>query len=259
MSNPVVSPAPIGWLFGPPASLLTYVLDERRLANIMERSLHLIGQMDWLLTIAKEKIKPGDEKYIETFDGLIEIARSDAGFANQEYNAGCPNVYAHHVVALWGAIESTVEQIAINHILVVPAAAKLIAKVAPSLAGKIAVDSEDDAREAYRCWEFKTIAKDAVGKAMEMLRVFQFLVTLADEKRRDLNELSELRNVLVHRNSVIDARFLNKCDWTEWKLGDTVQLNEIRTRRYFDAAGDFAMALVNGVVNSPYRMLKASV
>lgn len=229
------------------------------MANIMERSLHLISQAGWLYGLAKEKVKPGDKKTIEMFDGLITIAEADANFATAEYECGSPNVYAHHSVALWGALESTAEQIAINHMLVVPDASAIVASAVPTLSGKMAGGSAEDARQVYRRWEFKTNVKDPVGKRIEILSAFGHSAIISDDETRDLNELAELRHVLVHRNGVVDGQFIEKCGWTSWKVGDKVHLGEVETRRYFDAAGKFATALINGAIASPYRTITASL
>ena len=253
MTGQDAAPAPPHPLLEPATSLLTYVLDERRLANITERALYMIGQMDWLLRLAEEKVRPGDVKSREALKGLIEIADGDAPFATEEYEAGCPKTYAHHVGSLWAALESALEQLLVNHLCFVPRAVDLVADAPRGLArSKIRVGDEDEARATVRRWESTLQPGNALAGPLEMLGVFDFKVEVSDLALRQVNELAEVRNVILHRAGVVDARFVRKCQGAPWALGETVRLNEAATRGYFDAAGEFALALVTGATKSPH-------
>lgn len=250
--SPDPSPPPLP-ILEPATSLVTYVLDERRLANITERGLYMIGQMDWLLRLAEEKVRPEDAKSREAIKGLIEIANSDAPFATDEYEAGCPKTYAHHMGALWGAIESALEQLLVNHLLFVPSAAGLVAVSPRGLTrSKIKTGDEDEARATVRRWGSTLQPPTALAGPLEMLERFSFRVEAPADVVRQVNELAELRNVILHRAGVVDARFVKKCPGAPWAQGETVRLNETATRGYFDAAGEFALALVTAATKSPH-------
>lgn len=252
MSESPEPPPPLP-LLEPATSLLTYVLDERRLANITERALHLISQMEWVLPIVREKVRPDDEKGRKAIESWMEVAATDAPFANDEYEAGCPKTYAHHLGSLWGAIESALEQLLVNHLLFVPSAAGLVAVAPRGLTrSKIKAGDEDEARATVRRWGSTLQSATALAGPLEMLARFSFRVEAPDDVVRQVNELAELRNVILHRAGVVDARFVKKCPGAPWAQGETVRLNETATRGYFDAAGEFALALVTAATKSPH-------
>ena len=191
-----------------------------------------------------------------TIKGLIEIAQHDKSFADAEYEAGSPKTYAHYAISLWGGIESALEQLMVNHLIVVPAAAAIVAGTPRGLSpAKFRIANDDEARDTVRRWQSALQDPSALGGTLELLRVFGVTVALSEADRRQLEELAQVRNVLLHRGGVVDGRATSKCPWMPWQSGETIQLSEMRTRGYFDAAGQFALALVMGVTESPHRTL----
>lgn len=61
--------------------------------------------------------------------------------------------------------------------------------------------------------------------------------------RRILVELAEARHVIVHRRDRIDKRFLEKCPWVRYVVGDSLRTDALSMHIYMDAAQWYGLAL----------------
>ena len=68
-----------------------------------------------------------------------------------------------------------------------------------------------------------------------LFRTFGMASPIDAEIARNLLELSAVRNLLVHRRGVVDARFRQQCPWVTRELGSQLLLTHEDYHRYFDA------------------------
>jgi len=59
--------------------------------------------------------------------------------------------------------------------------------------------------------------------------------------RRDILELGNVRNALVHRGGVADRRLVETCPWLGLRLGDPVKVSHSRFCAYYSAAHDYVL------------------
>jgi hypothetical protein len=67
---------------------------------------------------------------------------------------------------------------------------------------------------------------------------------LSDDYRRDLFELSQVRNLVVHRFSVADERFFKSCPWFGLSVGERLILPEARLHAYIVAARNYGACIL---------------
>jgi hypothetical protein len=53
--------------------------------------------------------------------------------------------------------------------------------------------------------------------------------------KRNLIELGHIRNVLLHRRGIADAKFVQACPWLTIRVGERVEVNSTAVERYTDA------------------------
>jgi hypothetical protein len=70
---------------------------------------------------------------------------------------------------------------------------------------------------------------------------------VADLTKRQLLELSAVRNCLAHRRGIVDARFLKACGTTTLTLGEPILLTSNHLLRYYCAADHYAMTVLERV------------
>ena len=157
---------------------------------------------------------------------------------------------------MWAAIESALEQALINHIRKAPDAGDVILSASPSLnKPKVAAAIAADAEKALQFWrsdisnqyEIHSFERD-----LAMLAAFSYGIKLTDDQRHTLIEMSEVRNLFLHRSGFIDARFLDKTKLAEAALGEQIKISENAMLAYRDAAHAIALAMIAAAVASPY-------
>ena len=62
--------------------------------------------------------------------------------------------------------------------------------------------------------------------------------------RRDLLELSQIRNVLVHRAGIVDKRLAEACPWLKLQTGNRVQVTDEAYTRYSLAVPQYVRSVV---------------
>src|SRR5207249_2873522 len=71
---------------------------------------------------------------------------------------------------------------------------------------------------------------------------------LQPDTRTILFELQHVRNVIVHRLHLVDARFVKACPKLGYKKGARLMLKDEQVDAYFKASSDYAVALSRQVV-----------
>jgi hypothetical protein len=71
---------------------------------------------------------------------------------------------------------------------------------------------------------------------------------LLPSTRRDLVEMYQVRNVLVHKGSLVDTRFVQICPWTGFIVGQRLQTSTSDVDRYTEALGLYAGVLFYRVI-----------
>ena len=194
----------------------------------------------------------------EADHGSIQLARakdapSDAAFAQQEIDIKFATIFAHHTIAVWAAIETTLEQILVSYLVRTPDSDSLLAKLAPTLkAGKIKTDTLRKTKLAVRMWEATLDDKSTIGRSLAMLAAVGVHTAISKQAQQSLDEMSEVRNVILHRAGFLDETFTEKCPWFEMPPDGRLRIDQPMMNLYFSAAGELAIALIGAVVSSPH-------
>lgn len=150
-------------------------------------------------------------------------------FAAEQEPRGFPYLYAIATVRLWTILESSVEELVIRMLLEYPeswganAIQKLrgplveFAKASPSERAEYLADQLKQ--------EVKAVLKPGVGRFEALLEAIGLGGPVDDSVRRALLELSEVRNVIVHRAGRVDAKLLERCPWLSLLSGSVLTIN----------------------------------
>ncbi len=108
----------------------------------------------------------------------------------------------------------------------------------------IAENTVEDFMVEWVKYDSKFLERDTIPRAK---------ISIAD--LLDLIELCEIRNVIVHRGSVVDRKLLRACPWIGLKPGELVALDAATCKRYIQAfdsyMGNAMMRLVQKFEESP--------
>lgn len=162
--------------------------------------------------------------------------REQAIFANREAERGFPILHGQAMVGLWGALEALVEDLAIAMLEEWPdlLEKQRLTRVKVPLSRFISMDGPDRSRYLIR-EVTRSTGDEAVGGVAKLDAILSIigLVSFNDRLgRRDLMEMNAMRNLIVHRSSVVDDKFSSSCPWLSLKPGDEAKVDHDTFQRY---------------------------
>lgn len=218
----------------------------RREMATVELSTKGIGQLSRgvALTESLARLEAVDGVVPEEWKASIEESRRLAKLADAEMDTGFTTVHSHSLVALWGAVELAIENAIVlcvendGSLLSTGSFAAVQVRVGEFLA------LDDDMRLRFLVQEaLRKISRPRAGVTAfeDRLDLIGLSGAVDQEMRQQLFELYHLRNAIVHRGGVVDARLVEACSWLSLTVGDPVRIDHADYVRY-------ATALVNYVV-----------
>jgi hypothetical protein len=161
-----------------------------------------------------------------------------ARLSKQEIENDFPLLHAHTVVAIWSALEASIPKFAASFLVEKPATLERPAfeKI------KIPVGRYEqmpmDGRMAYivdAVLQDQRAGHPGVARYEALLDAVGLGGNIPDELRRDLLEVSQVRNLIVHQFSIVDARFATACPWLDVHPGSRFNVKHRDYCRYRDA------------------------
>ncbi len=184
-------------------------------------------------------------------DGASESARKRAEIAQKEADRGFPILNQQVSVGLWASLECLVREFVAGWLANEPGASQVdsVRKIKIRLADYDAMPEEE--RRFYIIDELEreigAPLRQGVNRFESLLGLFGLSGEVDEGVRRQLFELSQLRNVIVHRRGVADMKLTESCPWLGLEIGQEVIINSESFHRYFDAACKYESVLLDRV------------
>lgn len=212
-----------------------------------EEILKLVGltgyalrSMDGLSRLTQALKKPAE---------AVERAREIEELAHAEVMADLPLLHSAASVLMWGALESAFRDFLVRWLVAHPAHLTVaeLNSVRVRVAEYESFSGEDRMRFLVGVLErdLGATLKPGSGRFACLLKPFGIVPSISDDIRRDLNELAAVRNVIVHRAGIADARLLELCPWLALQAGDPVTVGRPAFERYVRAASEYAAAIID--------------
>jgi hypothetical protein len=163
-------------------------------------------------------------------------AESLQSFAEQELTAGFPHLYQLASVRLWTIVETFVGGELLNVIMDHPEIRNL--PIIRKMKGPL-IDFNESS-EAQQAETLLSLLSDelgarfrrGVGRFETIFEAIGLGGPIDDEVRRLIFELSEVRNVVVHRGGIVDPRFAHNCPWLNTTDGQALGVTHGQLLRY---------------------------
>jgi hypothetical protein len=186
--------------------------------------------VDIIESISKSRVIDEDFK-------LSEFKRAEKLriFALKEKTKGFPFLYRLAVIRLWSILEAAVDDLIIDNILKKKYSNKeLFTKLKGSLLEFIQMTDSEQTEYILELLknELKLNIKSGVGRFDGLLDAIELSGSIPEIIRRNLYELSQVRNCLVHRNSKVDLRLVKNCPWMDIRVGASITLTDGDFRKY---------------------------
>ncbi len=230
-----------------------------QLLDVLELCTHGIGRMPHFVKAAEEWDNQLRKLDVKVNNSGLGYLQSLASKAEKESSLGFPTLHAHVVVSLWSIAENTVEDFMVEWVKYDSKFLErdTIPRAKISIADLLVLD--EDERIRYMLAEIQKHLGCAGARGIEkferLLSLWDLCGGVEDSLRKDLIELCEIRNVIVHRGSVVDRKLLRACPWIGLKPGELVALDAATCKRYIQAfdsyMGNAMMRLVKKFEESP--------
>jgi hypothetical protein len=179
----------------------------------------------------------------------LKEAKEVAAFAEKEIACGCPLLHAHTLVGAWGALEAAIEDLVLGILMNEPNELnnEAFSNIRVPLANFEALEKEDRMRllieEVNRL--NSSHRSQGIDAFERLLEKFLLSGAVKAETKKDIWEMNNVRNVIVHRNSIADRRLVKNCPWLNLKPGDAVIVTHDQLDRYGQALCDYALTITH--------------
>jgi hypothetical protein len=185
------------------------------------------------------------EKYRD--EGLLRRAEKLRDFARKQGDSGFSYLHGLAVVRLWTILEALVEELALERLSDPEQTSRFpeVRELEGPLLGFAAADSAERASILLELLTHKLRAKlgPGIGRFEQLLQAVHFGGPVNPSVRRALLELWAVRNLIVHRSGMVDARFAELCAWLHVKVGEPLIVPHSRVGAYAAACAWYVFEL----------------
>jgi len=179
----------------------------------------------------------------------IERAKEYAKFAQEEVDAGFPQLYADATIGLWTSLESTIREFFRRWVANRESARNLkcIASIRVTIGEWESLSLDERPAFIIDHLERATAAnlKQGIGRFECILTEFGLGGAVDDDNRRELFELQKVRNVLVHNRGIADRQLIESCPWMDLSIGKNVRVKPCCYSRYAVAVNDYCANIIH--------------
>jgi hypothetical protein len=197
--------------------------------------------------VASTLKRPDPFPNVNEFNRHLERAKKIETFAEREKERGYPYLFGLAAIRLWSLLTASVDDLAVfmlEHPAYTPKCGEIIELEGPLLQFANA-NSREQAEILAELLKDRQRARlrSGISRLETVLDPFDLTGSVPENVRRTIFELSNVRNVLIHMNGIVDPRFREACPWIEWPEGHEVRLIGDHLRAYGLAASWYFLEL----------------
>jgi hypothetical protein len=210
------------------------------MSRVMDISIRGIGMSIPMVNLAKAvdnvKAVSRDERFphdLAKSEKRIRRIEQDAEFARDQVAKDFPLLNGLALVGTWGALEAFIEDLAAGWIGRYPEILEedSFARIKIPFVRFNALD--DDERRTFLVREISGANRQSgISGFEDLLGKIGLGGKVEDEIRKDIFEMHQIRNLIVHRASVADRKFVEDCPWLNCRIGEDIAVTSARLRDF---------------------------
>lgn len=242
-------------ILDPVMTCTTFVAEEGKIGGLLQRALtHFELGRPMLEYVALQFAQSGLHDAVEPMKGLLAAAPFQEEWAKELRESEYAVLNAHSLVAIWGAVETCIEDTVVKILISSPIPDGLLAL---GIKAPMSEYEEDEANEVYRKIERKLWIKgDVVSSYENILSAFGLSAAVSSGTAEILREINAVRNCLVHRGGVIDEKAAREAPILMPLIGKRFEVSKVNYLRYHEAASEWIAALMSSICSSGYVRAK---
>jgi hypothetical protein len=178
----------------------------------------------------------------------LDNAKSYADFAQREIDNDFPILHSQAVVSLWGALETLTLTVVADWIVNRPE----ILHKEPWLSLKVKVGEyekyDTEQKALHLAYSIDQVLsgpmKGGVTRFESLLKTIGLKGGVSKEVRKDLLELQQIRNVIVHKRGKADRKFCEACPWLALIPGAEISVTSQKVEDYYLATHNYVLELI---------------
>jgi hypothetical protein len=205
-------------------------------------------------SIAGMRAMPRLKKAIAAVQGKVQDeieaqrVQKDAELAQSEVENGFPVLHTLAVVALWSWLEHTIKGLLVEHIARNRKALKSSAfsKLKIKLGEYVSLTKREQASYIVELLEQETSSslKQGINRFEVLLEPLNLTGSTPDNIAKQLYELQQIRNSIVHQNGRCDRKLRASCPWLKAKLGSQITVSATQLELYAAAVSDYVLEVL---------------
>ena len=197
-------------------------------------------------------LKRIEERSTEEQASSFMMQKLKSQIENREY---INIIYRQATVALWSSLESFIYDFLVVWLKHEPSAwdKEAVGKIKISIRDFILMSEEERRYFVIDSMKQNTGSslKQGVGVFESLLRSFGLggKVDIDNGVGRTIMELSNTRNVIVHKRGIVDKRMADNCDWLDLQIGDQLVISSEKFGEFTSAVGAYVQIIFERVKN----------
>src|SRR5215467_2342026 len=236
------------YAFEPLRACLDSIFTLNHLLHLSMQGLSTVSRSPWMVERVITLTKEVGKEVTEDMQVDLQSANKDAEFANKEIGRGYPLLHAFTIVGFWSALESGIEDMLVGIMCNEPAAleAASFGKIRLPLSKYEQLDKEE--RMRFLLSELQRNEASGLTQGVNtfenVLEAFGLNGTVDVQTKEGLWKLNNLRNVIVHRNSRADRRFVENCPSFNISIGETILVDHENYASLTDSVLNYILILM---------------
>ena len=227
-----------------------FLRDLERVQQLLHLSTSGIAHLRSLPELVEVMLKSTSDERRSTIDEL-EKARKEASLAQIELDEGFPILHSQAVVTLWTLMEAAVRSFAAVWLENEPAAldCEPVQKLRVRFSDYLRLQDSERFEYMAELLETEVAAgrRNGVERFEAVLDALGFSGAVPDVTKRNVYELGQVRNAIVHRGGVADRQLVRACPWLTFEVGEAFRITPQMFLRYALAASKYITLLIGRV------------
>jgi len=233
------------WATQPFEDLITDIEHLGQLLEMSVRGISVIQGMPQMVAAVAEAQGMSDHE-----ETRLELAEAEkrAAFAKREVENGFPVLHGNTAIALWSHLEATIRLFLARWLENDKSSLEIepIQKMRVKIGEYERLQGEDRYFFILDRLEHEMTAplKCGINRFESILSLLGLCGEIHEKIQRDIFELNQVRNCLMHRAGRADRRFAEACPWLNLEAGQRIQVSPASVRRYFESVMHYASEII---------------
>jgi len=216
--------------------------------KVYSLSMHAMKMLQGSGRLAEVLAEVKERKLDDEAKQRIELTKKLEMDAEAEAASGFPLLTSHSVVALWSALEETIPRLCVDWLLTYPKTLEREEFAKVRLPSKIVLIEDRSLLIEEIVFELNRATlsslKAGIGRFDALIGALGIQLNVSADLRRDLFELSKVRNVIVHQFGKADRKFVQECPWLNCKAGERLRLGPDQFQKYNIAVREYCVRII---------------